>query len=162
MKIEFEKIIERDIDLLIINKFINEKRFKDYFLSIIGLSNYEIVTIEHSFMDNNGESDITVILENNYERIALLIEDKIDAVAMPNQYERYNIRGNKGIQNNEYDRFFVFIVAPEDYLNVNEEAEKYDNKISYEELLNILSYDLYATSIITQALEEKKKGYMDV
>ena len=47
----------------------------------------------------DGESDITVILSNEINKIALLIEDKIDAHAMPMQPERYIKRGKKGIEN---------------------------------------------------------------
>ena len=41
-----------------------------------------------------GESDITVIVESPDKRIGLLIEDKIDAIDMPEQPERYKIRGD--------------------------------------------------------------------
>lgn len=159
MNIKFEKVFERDIDMLIINKFINDNSFKDFFLSKINLNNYQVVHIDHSLMDNDGESDITVIMSNDNKRIALLIEDKINARAMPNQKERYDKRGKKGIQDGVYDEYYVFLVAPLDYLKNNLEAKKYENTISYESLLKLLYNDQYAISLITEALSKKKKEY---
>ena len=78
---------------------------------------------------------------------------------MPNQKERYNLRGFKGIEKKLYDRFFVFIVAPCDYLKTNSEAIKYENQISYEELLEILDYDYFAVTLLKKAIIEKEKGY---
>lgn len=160
MKIEMEKVFERDIDLLMINKFCNDKNIVEYFSSKIDLHNLKVEVAQHSIMDENGESDITIILNDGNENIAFLIEDKIDAVAMPNQRARYDIRGNKGITNGLYNKFYVFIIAPKDYLSTNNEAQKYENQISYEELIEIFKEDIYAKSLLEQAIEEKKKGYV--
>ncbi len=160
MNIKYEKVFERDIDLLIINKFINDNKLKDYFLKRINLFGYNVVSVYHSLSDKNGESDITVILEKDNEKIGLLIEDKIDAPAMKKQKERYEKRGNKGINEKLYDKYYIFIIAPKDYLETNQEAKLYDNKISYEEFREVLKEDIYATSLIDKALDEKKSGYV--
>ena len=160
MKIEMEKVFERDIDLLMISKFCNDKNIVEFFSSKIDLHNLKVEVSQHSIMDENGESDITIILNDGNEKIAFLIEDKIDAVAMPNQRARYDIRGKKGIANGLYNKFYVFIIAPKDYLSTNNEAQKYENQISYEELIEIFKDDIYAKSLLEQAIEEKKKGYV--
>jgi hypothetical protein len=160
MFIKYEKVFERDIDMLIINKFINSRNIVELFLNKVGLSNYDVFGIEHSLMDDNGETDITITLKNGKHKIAFLIEDKIDAIAMPSQRDRYTIRGNKGINEDKYDKFFVFIVAPQDYLDTNIESKKYENRISYEELLVCFQDDLFAKSLIEHAIEEKKNGYV--
>lgn len=160
MKIEMEKVFERDIDLLMINKFCNDKNIVEYFCSRIGLNNLNVEVIQHSIMDEDGESDITIILNDGNEKIAFLVEDKIDAIAMPNQRTRYDIRGRKGIKKGFYDKFYVFIIAPKDYLSTNEEAKQYENRISYEELISIFKDDTYAKSLLGCAIEEKKKGYI--
>ena len=156
----FEKVLERDIDLLMINKFINDERLLSFFLSKIKLYGYSIVKIEHSYMDAElGESDITVIVEKDNHKIGLLIENKIDAIAMDLQPERYKKRGDKGISNHLYDEYDVFIIAPQKYLDTNEQVKKYPNKVSYEELLNLLSDDIYSASLLKKAIEEKESGY---
>ena len=156
---KFEKVFERDIDLFILNKFSNDNEFKNIFLNVLGLEGYLVKDFIHSYSDENGESDITVILENKDERVGLLIEDKISAIAMPNQYERYLKRGEKLIQAGLFNRFFVFIIAPESYLKENAEASKYDYKISYETILEHIKDDYFGTELIKEAISEKKKGY---
>lgn len=156
-----ERVDERDIDLYVINKFINDINFKKIFLNKIDKEDYDIVKCIHSYKDNDGESDITIILENSIEKIALLIENKIDAIAMPNQKGRYDYRGNKGIKDGSYDKFFVFIMAPREYLINNTEARKYENQMSYEELIDYIgNTDSYGQALLKNALESKRKEYV--
>lgn len=158
--LKFEKVLERDIDLLLINKLCNDKNLINLFLNKINKRGYEIYSIQHSAYNEYGESDIVVILQKNNNKIALLIENKIDANAMPEQFNRYILRGNQGVKTNEFNEFFVFIIAPNDYLRTNTEASKYKNQISYEELLKNLQNDLFAINLISKAIEEKKFGYV--
>ena len=159
MEFSIEKVSERDIDLYIINKFINDSKFKELFLKKINCQNYQVCKCLHSFSDEHGESDITIILENDNRKIGLLIEDKINAKAMPEQYKRYILRAEKQKHEGLFDNYYIFIVAPKSYIDSNMEAKKYDNKISYEEMLDYISGDVYGESLIKKAVEEKKKGY---
>ena len=70
---------------------------------------------------------------------ALHIEDKIDAVAMPRQPERYDLRAQKDIAAGEYDTYSVLIVAPEKYLRKNKEAQKYPSRLTYEQMRTLLA-----------------------
>lgn len=160
MNIRIEKVLERDIDLLIINKIIDNDKLLNLFLNKINKSGYKIVSIEHSQMDKElGETDISIILTNNSSKIAILIENKIDAPFMNEQPIRYYKRGNKGISDGLYDEYYVFIIAPREYLNTHNEVKEYDNHISYEEIRNVLD-DLYSKTLIDKAIEEKKNGYI--
>ena len=159
MEFSIGNVYERDIDLYIINKFINDSKFKELFLKKINCQNYQVCKCLHSFSDENGESYIIIILENDNRKIGLLIEDKINAIAMPKQYERYILRAEKQKHEGLFDNYYIFIVAPKSYIDSNMEAKKYDNKISYEEMLDYISGDVYGESLIKKAVEEKKKGY---
>ena len=79
MKIEFESVLERDIDLYIMSKFASDDSFKDVFLKNTDYYDYEVKEIKHSLTDDSGENDITVILEKDNIKIGLFIEDKINA-----------------------------------------------------------------------------------
>lgn len=161
IELTISRVFERDVDLYVINKFMNDIKFKNLFLEKIDKEEYEIVNCIHSYVDNDGESDITIILKKDKHKIALLIEDKIDASAMPNQRKRYDKRGKTGIKQGNYDEYYVFIMAPKDYLENNLEAQKYENKISYEEIINYLNKtDEYGEQLFKKALQEKKKGYV--
>ena len=135
-------IRERDIDLLLAEEFTLNPSIVELFLSETEYAKASIPgvdTVEISHVEANlGESDVTVILD---DRTAILIEDKIDAIAMPDQCGRYFKRGQKGIKDGSYDRFFVFIVAPEEYIATNAEAKKYPYAVSYQKLIQLFEQE---------------------
>lgn len=133
---KFRDILEHDMDImLILEEFSCSNDFSKIFLSKVGVENATLCLTWQSKTDRElGESDMTVVFSDGRKKIALLIEDKIDAIAMPEQPSRYILRGDKGIANGEYDCYFVFIVAPRQYLEHNEKANDYPNKVSYEEI----------------------------
>ncbi len=162
MEIKFESITERDMDLLLMRKLSDKSFLKDIFLDKINLRSIEfsVLNIKHSVSTEDGESDIEVLLtDGNKKKIALLIEDKINAPAMEDQADRYIIRGDKGKARGDYEEYHVFIVAPEKYLKNNTEAKKYPNKISYESIKEYLK-DPFEIAVINCALNISKHGYV--
>ena len=129
-------VTERDMDLLFANALASDPGFLCLFVSKAGIiCNHPVVTdvIISKTETRLGESDITLHLELDGKKYGFLIEDKIDAVNMPDQHRRYVRRGEKGIEHGDYDFFEVFIVCPEKYYEANEEAKKYAHHIFYEE-----------------------------
>jgi len=165
LKCTFSNVSERDMDLLFLEEFVCSQDFLNIFLSKISLFNAKICSVEHSKVDVElGESDLTIIVEKDGKRYGLLIEDKIDAIAMGNQSGRYLKRGEIGIENGDYVDYHVFIVAPEKYLEVNEEAKKYKNKVTYEECIEYFNSRLdnrstFKIQQIKQAIDKQKHGY---
>ncbi len=158
----FEKIFERDIDLIIMRSLAYMPEFAELFLKRTDWSSAKIVSVEHSLMHPElGESDITVIVEFNGIKYALLIENKIDAENMPDQYGRYVKRGELGIKNGEYIDFVVFITAPQEYLYTNQEALKYPQRISYETMLEFFERRGFAfeKEALSAAVAKKESGY---
>lgn len=135
-KIRYGRIAERDMDLLFCEAIASDIGFVEMFLEKTGME-YHKITVEQIELSHTeadlGESDITVKINVDGILYGLLIEDKIDAIAMEKQHERYIKRGNKGIEAGEYDAFYVFIICPEKYYRNNAEAKRYENHISYEE-----------------------------
>ena len=157
MKIKFEKIEERDVDLLVMNNIANGCLI-DLFLEKVNKVGYVVKSIEHSYADLNGENDITVIVSNGKENFGILIEDKINAPAMEQQAKRYDDRGKSLVESGVIDSFEVFIIAPQKYLDRNNEAQKYRKSISYEDLLANVRDD-YSKAVLTKALNKSKPGY---
>lgn len=140
-KYKFGTVCERDIDVLLLNSFAVNPDFIELFTEKIteisgpDLSGASIVSVELSKSDPRwGESDVTVIVEKGGERYAILIEDKVGAKEQPDQCGRYDERGKIGINNGEYNAYFVFICAAKDYIEENAEAKKYKYSVSFEEL----------------------------
>ena len=96
---------------------------------------FEIETVALSRTEADlGESDITVVITIGNEKYGILIEDKIDAITMPNQQGRYIQRGKKAISKGEYKDLDILIVCPEKYYRSDEEAKRYEHSIFYEEI----------------------------
>ena len=165
--IEFKKIYEHDMDLLIMEEFVSDKKFARLFLDKLQLpDNYEIHKAFHSLADADGESDITLILQYPDKKVALLIEDKIDAQTMPEQSQRYHKRAKNAILRGEYNAYYIILAAPADYLKEHEHDGNaaYEYKISYEDLRDYLGQKTdvrakFKTTVIDCALREKKAGY---
>ena len=151
MEHKFRDILEHDMDMLILEEFTCSNKFAKIFLNKVGIDNAIVISTWQSKTDNElGESDMTVVFDCDGKKIALLIEDKIDAIAMPEQPSRYSLRGDKGIQDGDYDNYYVFIVAPRQYLDINEKAKEYPNRVSYEELKDVVFNNKGICSSISQ------------
>lgn len=165
--VEFRKIYEHDIDLLVMEEFLCDPGFVQIFLEKVGLgTDCTVIKAAHSLSDSDGESDLTFVLQYPGKKIAILVEDKIDAQTMPEQSERYHRRAEKAKERGEYDKHFVFLVAPEDYRNehINDANANYEHWVSYEELGTYLRSrgDIRAefkAAMFDFAVREKKTGY---
>ena len=159
MNININGIVERDMDLLFLRLLSRDDSFLlKMLLNEIGYQDKKLIVLDiqnsvHSIAnDKDGESDIEVILQDdNGNKIALLIEDKINAQAQKGQEKRYHERGEEGKTKGKYDETHVFIIAPKDYLKANAEAKKYEHKISYENVLENAD-DAFDKTLIQQAI----------
>ncbi len=164
---KYRDVSERDMDLMFMEAIATDPEFVKLFMlqtQFVG-EPFKVIHAQRSKVDSGlGETDITVICEFENRKHALLIENKIDAIAMPEQHRRYGERGQKGIRNREYDSFDIFIICPQRYRDTNEEAAKYEHFVSYESCRDYFSSrndDLAALWFqqISQALETIKPEY---
>lgn len=173
-------ITERDMDLLFLEEFASSNDFARIFLSKIGVNDFEIIRVEHSVHEageginvreagsetSRGESDMSVIYKTAGITCALLIEDKVNACAQPNQRARYNNRGNLYIANHQCAAFDVFMIAPAEYLG-SPAAADYENTVSYEEVLNYFeaqnnSRSLFKAEMLKKAISKGHSNYIPV
>lgn len=161
---KFGNIQERDMDLLFMESLATDKEFAKLFLekAKIPYTNFEVLSIALSETEPGlGESDITAIFDINGIKYGILIEDKIDAPAMPKQCDRYYLRLKKAIDDGKYAQGFVFIICPEEYKAKNEDAKGYTLCVTYEECISYFS-DLHSIAgqlkcqQLAQALETAK------
>lgn len=164
----FKDILERDMDMLFLEEFSVSRDFCKLFMSKINIDNFKLVSTWHSKTDMEyGESDMTIVFDCSGKKTALLIENKISAIAMPEQPSRYVYRGEKSLQNKEFDNFYVFLTAPEKYLETNEKAKEYPYHVSYEEILTYFenlndNRSVFKISQIKFAIEKQKRGYQAI
>ena len=142
MKYNFESIIERDTDFAIIDAFSRNKKVRQLFFDLIGRKDGEIKEVYHSLVQQEegygvGESDIVFVLEDQDGLFGIMIEDKINANAQPNQRERYDVRAKELEKRGLFAKHYVFLCAPQSYLD-SMMASKYELKVSYESIVALL------------------------
>ncbi len=164
MKLDFGTVCERDMDMLFLNIFGIDKDIFRLFTSKVDFpeSDFDVKEIYLSKSDKDGESDITVVIETGGKKYGILIEDKIDAIAMPEQPEKYIKRGKTGLKNGDYEVFYSFIVCPKKYYANNEDAKRYPYAVMYEEIRDYLKEKVEPVyqicyQEICQAIEKAKK-----
>ena len=138
----FGNVQERDMDLMFMESMLTDDGFVWLFLNKAGIVCNSVVVLNVALSETDpeyGESDITVILSIDGKKHGLLIEDKINAPAMPEQCERYSKRADKAKSEGKYDDYFVFIICPEAYHDPNSEAKKYAYFITYEDCIKYFS-----------------------
>ncbi len=158
-------LVERDMDLLFVESILTDPNFCHMLIDKTDLKGrpFQILGAELSKTDSNlGESDITVIINVEGKKYGLLIEDKIDAISMPEQHGRYIKRGQKGISAGEYNDFRVFIFCPKKYYINNDEAKLYEHLLTYEECKNYFDskndpVSDFRSQQIEQAIAKAKK-----
>lgn len=129
-------IVERDMDMLLAEGLASDAEFCQMIVDKTDLKGRPFVVkkIEVSKEDKQlGESDVTAIIDVAGTVYGFLFEDKIDAIAMPNQHERYIKRAEKAIAKGEYKDYRIFIFCPEKYYKNNSEAKLYEHVLTYEE-----------------------------
>lgn len=161
-----EAVTERDIDLLILEELNVNIEFSLWLYSSV-TKNSDAPTCKgawHSVSDASlGESDLIAIYENG---IAILIENKIDAIAQPEQGIRYDARGKKGIQSGLWKNYFTCMIAPTLYLKKERDAIIYNANLSYEEISDWFSNlgpsnqrAMYKSYFIKEAIAQNRRGY---
>lgn len=165
-----KSITERDIDFLILEELSINTEFQEWFASrVFGERIFKAqIGAWHSVSDSNlGETDLLFIFESIEEsRIALLIENKVDANPQPNQGERYQLRGKLGQKEGYWDTYQTCVIAPLKYLHSTKHSKSYDVEISYEELFSFFqsrsSRDnrfQFKANILIEGIQKNRRGY---
>jgi len=167
------KLYERDIDLLILEELQCSEEFRRWLATrVFGAAVYaKFGSVEYSVSDTTGrESDLIYLFHSADEDglLAILIENKIDAVAQPNQAEDYLKRGQSG-EGDKWNQFRTCLVAPNSYLDDAPNASLYQANVSYEELLAYFASRQdrderfrWKVRLIEHAIVKKAEGYQAV
>lgn len=167
------KIYERDMDLVLIEEIESSEEFRAWLVArVFGRDCFAShIGARHSVVDaTNRESDIVFQFEAAAEGpSAILIENKIDAMAQPNQGSDYRIRGQAGIDQAQWKAFKTCLIAPGLYAQTERDASNYDTVITYEEVLAYFASRktrdpryVWKTKLVETAILKKAAGYTPV
>jgi hypothetical protein len=164
-----QSVDERDIDFVLLEECHSEPEFVRWFAHKVITDcgdKVEFAGAWHSVSDPRlGESDIVLLVRGRTVKTAILIENKIDAFAQPDQAARYIARGTSGKIDADWEDFITVIVAPAKYLKIDTEASRYDARVSYEEIRDWLQANTPATrrrdfrlNVLNAAIEQNRRG----
>ncbi|MFC4726907.1 hypothetical protein [Coralloluteibacterium thermophilus] len=131
---------ERDIDLLLAEEFMVNEQFAAWFLSRSRLSHEvgaRVVDVDVSKATSEGESDLIVYYERGSgERVALFIEDKINAPLQPEQAKRYVSRAEALLAGGDLEAVDYVLCAPAAYIKSCPAGaiDEFTTRLSYEDL----------------------------
>ncbi|MCY4237624.1 MAG: hypothetical protein OXC93_04645 [Rhodospirillaceae bacterium] len=151
---------EVEIDHLLAEEFSCDPEFSARFAEVCKLTFQEFrvqkAVPEPQLSAESGYGDLLVEAEMDGCRVALLIEDKIDANAAPRQAARYAAEAQRLLLDG-WDRVVTVLVAPASYKG---ERESYDVAVNLEKVREMLDSPdpvrrEYRRKIIERALEKK-------
>lgn len=161
--LKLESVLERDIDLMLLEEFNVSLPFVEWFAKQCNMpfDNIENATASHSIVKDNGESDIVLSYIAFGQHYKIMIENKIDAPAQVFQAQRYIERA----KDEECDRIEIVIIAPQEYLDKNAEAQKYPYQVPYEIIAEYFAgYNSmrgkYRADMLHQAIDKTRRGYI--
>jgi hypothetical protein len=128
---------ESDVDSLVVEEAFSSNEFQNWLLEKLSedYKNAKFNGAWKNVMLAYGECDIVIEFLINNKTTVILIEDKIKAPEQPNQAERYHKTGEALVEGKQVDRYITCLLAPRKYFKPGAPMEKYENRISYEDML---------------------------
>jgi hypothetical protein len=166
-------VAERDIDLLVVEELRVNPEFATWLVARTwgpGLFEESVGAWHSVTHGSSGESDIVFVFTTKAgARNAILVENKISAVAQPEQAERYRVRGDLGRVAGDWGNFRTCVIAPGEYLGSDKHPGGYDYEVSYQELMAFFasrsardSRFEYKSRLVQEAIEQNRRGYTKV
>ena len=160
-----DAVTEREIDLLLPMALHCSPGFRAFLASKIGgPGDCEFLGAWRGIFDNLGECDLLVLIRDaRGRRIAVMVEDKIDASFQPGQASRYRLRGQQGIALERWDRFVTSLCAPKAYAEPIGKGDAWDAVLTYEEIEASLeaqkdTFAPFVRSALRQASDKQRNG----
>jgi len=117
-----DRIEERDIDLMLLEEVSCETEFQQLIAHIaLDLSaTWKFIEAANSISTiSHGESDLIAIFQSDTRVVAVMVENKIAANFMPEQANRYRLRGERGVRDGHWTEFVTVLIAPRRYLSAD-------------------------------------------
>ncbi|HTT84691.1 MAG TPA: hypothetical protein VMF67_14525, partial [Rhizomicrobium sp.] len=162
------KFLERDIDLLLAEELRVNPAFGRWMMERFGLSDellFPACATDVSVVEDGSEADVVATFNRTDGLLhRLLVENKIDAILMPEQLERYVRRGEGELRRKIVSGYSVLFFTPSSY-----RLAKMPNgvrQITFQEAATVLhgQQDLrgqYRASLLTKAVRLGSPGERD-
>jgi len=167
--IPYIKTGESEIDFLIVEELFSNLDFQKWLIRKLNLdNNFKFMGAWKSFNGRYGECDVATEFIINDERVMILIENKIYSSEQPQQAERYHKTGNDLVANNGLNKYITCLISPKSYFKEDAPMRLYENKISYEELLDWFKSQInserikFKQMVIQNGIDRARTGYQRI
>ena len=129
-----------------------------------GPGDFEFLGAWRGVYDNLGECDLLVLIRDaKGRRVAIMVEDKIDASFQPGQANRYRQRGERGRALERWDRFITCLCTPKEYAEPIGKGDAWDAILTYEEIEASLAaqedtFAPFVRAALRQAAHKQRSG----
>jgi hypothetical protein len=166
------RVLERDIDLLVLEELHVSEAFRRWFLEQVLGPNQpapEFVGAWHSVSNATGESDLEIDVSVGGERQRILVENKLEAAFQEAQEIRYCDRGRSYIAAGECSTYRAVLMAPQVYIERSPRATAFDVRLTYEAVRNwfrgaahLGDRGRYRAEFLESAITEARRGWQAV
>lgn len=124
-----------------------------------------IFALRRSVADTSmGETDIELVVDGSAGRFGILIENKVRAPIMDQQFARYRMRGHDGISKGRWQQFAVVLMSPRAYFDAldTDHSQHIDAHLAYELIVEFLAdhpEHAFKRHVFLSAITDFKKGY---
>ena len=140
-----DRVRERDLDILLAAHLTASEAFRAFVLchACGEACPHALLSCRVSVATDTGETDLLLLVrleepaggEAGQRRLALMLENKINAAFQPEQAARYHQRGKKGIRVGGWDLYRTGLIAPAAYAAVVSEGDGWDFRLTLEEIV---------------------------
>jgi hypothetical protein len=130
-----QTVSEADVDWIVCIELNSNAQFRQWFAkAVFGSGSIEHDQAWRSISSpESGESDLVwLVRSEDGHSVMALVENKISAIAQPEQYVRYVWRGERYVEKNICNEFRTVLISPEGY--VSRDSANYQVHVSYESL----------------------------
>lgn len=156
------EVTKRDVDLLLIRTFMENREYLKGFLDDVGIrGSFELDKIRSSLSDDLSEADITLIVTDGEHWHGVLIENLIDSSSKLQPAESYVRMAEDGVRAGVYDDYSIVLIAPKAHLDRAPEAADYPCRISYERMRSFYRTKSFEHQVMTRVIENRGDRFVE-
>lgn len=172
-----DRVRERDLDVFLAAHLTASEAFRTFVLrrACGEASPHTLLSCRVSVATDVGETDLLLLVrlggsdggEKGQRRLALMLENKINAPFQPGQAFRYHQRGEQGIRVGVWDSYRTCLVAPAGYAAAPRGADGWDSRLALEEIAEWAQaagglYEAVLAQVCGQAITKQANELVDV
>jgi hypothetical protein len=160
-----DSIEERELDLLLLVAIHGSSAFRNALIEkITGETPAEFISAWRGVFNQHGETDVLLLVRMpDGDRLAIMIEHKIDAGFQDRQADRYRTRGRLGVAEGNWDRYLTCLCAPKAYAEPDIISASWDRIVFLEDVEQTLAatgdpFAPFLCAAMRHAVEKNKTG----